>query len=54
MDSESPRSGTGDQTDQDSRSAGHGAATSLTAMDITIHWTFLPPDDPDASLRQDR
>ena len=37
---------TGDQTDQESRSAGHGAATSLTAMDITI----LPHDDPDASL----
>jgi catechol 2,3-dioxygenase-like lactoylglutathione lyase family enzyme len=22
----------------------------MTAMDITIHWTFLPYDDPDASL----
>jgi hypothetical protein len=33
---------TGDQTDQESRSVGHGAATSMTAMDITIHWT-LPP-----------
>ena len=22
----------------------------MTAMDITIHWTFLPHDDPDASL----
>src|SRR5258707_9372407 len=29
---------------------GHGAATSLTAMDITIHATFLPHNDPDASL----
>ncbi len=29
----------GDQTDQESRSAGHGAATSLTDMDITIHNT---------------
>jgi hypothetical protein len=27
----------GDQTDQESKSAGHGAATSLTAMDVTIH-----------------
>src|SRR5437870_6817445 len=41
---------TGDQTDQESRSAGHRAATSLTAMDITIHATFLPHNDPDASL----
>ena len=28
-----------DQTDQESRSAGHGAAASLTVMDITIHMT---------------
>jgi AraC-like DNA-binding protein len=28
---------TGDQTDQESRSAGHGAATSMTAMDVIIH-----------------
>jgi hypothetical protein len=41
---------TGDQTDQESRSAGHRAAASVTAMDITIHGTFLPQDDPDASL----
>ena len=41
---------TGDQTDQESRSAGHGTATSLTAMDITIQASFLPHDDPDASL----
>jgi len=26
------------------------AATSLTAMDITIHASLLPHDDPDASL----
>ena len=41
---------TGDQTDQESRSTGRRAAASLTAMDITIHATFLPHDDPDASL----
>ncbi len=40
----------GDQTDQESRSAAHRAATRLTAMDITINATFLPHDDPDASL----
>jgi predicted enzyme related to lactoylglutathione lyase len=44
------RGETGDQTDQESRSAGHGAATSLTAMGITIHATFLPHNDPEASL----
>jgi hypothetical protein len=31
---------TGDQIDQESRSAGHGVAASMTAMDITIHSTF--------------
>ena len=40
----------GDQTDQESRSAGRRAALSVTAMDITIHSSFLPHDDPDASL----
>ena len=40
----------GDQTDQESRSAGRRAAPSVTAMDITIHSSFLPHDDPDASL----
>ena len=30
----------GGQTGQESRSAGHRAATSLAAMDITIHVTF--------------
>ncbi len=44
------RGETGDQTDQESRSAGHGAAAGLTAMDITIHASFLPHNDPDASL----
>jgi catechol 2,3-dioxygenase-like lactoylglutathione lyase family enzyme len=29
---------------------GHRAATSVTAMDITIHASFLPHDDPEASL----
>jgi len=41
---------TGDQTDQESRSAGHRAAASVTTMDITIHASFLPHDDRDASL----
>jgi hypothetical protein len=36
----------GDQTDQESRSAGPRAAASVTAMDITIHASFLPHDDP--------
>src|SRR5439155_10978526 len=44
------RGETGDQTDQESRSAGHGTARSVTAMDITIHATFLPHNDPDAAL----
>jgi AraC-like DNA-binding protein/uncharacterized glyoxalase superfamily protein PhnB len=44
------RGETGDQTDQESRSPGHRPATSVTAMDITIHATLLPHDDPDASL----
>src|SRR5439155_11507532 len=44
------RGETGDQTDQESRSAGHGAAPRMTAMDITIHASFLPQDDPDAFL----
>jgi hypothetical protein len=34
---------------QESRSAGHRAAASLIAMDITIHARFLPHDDPDDS-----
>ena len=41
----------GHQTDrQESRSAGRRAAPSVTAMDITIHASFLPHDDPEASL----
>src|SRR5947208_16166391 len=40
----SARSGT------ESRSAGHRAAPRMTAMDITIHESFLPHDDRDASL----
>jgi hypothetical protein len=40
----------GDQSDQESRSAGHRAATSLTAMDSTTCASFLPHNDPDASL----
>ena len=46
----SPTALADDQTDQESRSAGRGAAASVTAMDITIHATFLPHDDPEASL----
>jgi catechol 2,3-dioxygenase-like lactoylglutathione lyase family enzyme len=41
---------TGGQIDQESRSAGHGGAPSMIVMDITIHTSFLPHDDPDASL----
>jgi uncharacterized glyoxalase superfamily protein PhnB len=44
------RGETGDQTDQESRSGGPRAAASVTAMDITIHSSFLPHDDPDAAL----
>ena len=40
---------TGDQTDQESRSASERAAISLTAMNITIHSSFLPHNDPDAA-----
>jgi len=39
------RGETGDQTHQESRSAGHRAAARVTAMDITVHSTFLPHDD---------
>ena len=44
------RGETGDQTDQESRSAGPRAAPSMTAMDITIHANFLSRNHPDASL----
>ena len=40
----------GDQTGQESRSARRHAAPSVTAMDITIHSSMLPHDDPEASL----
>jgi predicted enzyme related to lactoylglutathione lyase len=35
---------------QKSRSAGQRAAASLIGMDISIHASFLPHDDPEASL----
>jgi hypothetical protein len=44
------RGRTGDQADQESRSAGPRAAPRLTAMAIMIHASFLPHGDPDASL----
>ena len=44
------RGETGDQTGQESRSAGHRATASMTAMDLTIHQAYLPQDDPDAAL----
>ena len=44
------RGETGDQTGQEPGSASPGAAASLIAMDITIHASFLPHDDPDAAL----
>src|SRR5215471_3855684 len=48
--SRSPRRAPG-RAGQESRSSGHRGATSLITMDdITIHATFLPHDDPDASL----
>ena len=40
----------GDQTDQDSRSTGRRVTSIVTAMDITIHASFLPHDDPEACL----
>lgn len=42
-------SGFGDETDQESksRSAVRGAPPSMTAMDITIHASFLPHGDAD-------
>jgi uncharacterized glyoxalase superfamily protein PhnB len=41
---------TGDQTHQESRSSGYQARTSVIAMDLSIHTSFLPHDDPDAAL----
>jgi hypothetical protein len=43
------RGQTGDQTDQESRSAGRRGTASLTAMDITIHASFLAQDGRDAA-----
>ena len=40
----------GDQTGQESRSAGHRAAASMTAMDLTIHASFLPHDDGELAI----
>jgi predicted enzyme related to lactoylglutathione lyase len=40
----------GDQPDQESRSVAHRAALTMTLMDVTIHASFLPHDDPEASL----
>ena len=40
----------GDQTDQESRSVDRWAPPSVSDMDITIHSSFLPHDDPEASL----
>lgn len=40
----------GDKTDQESRSTRRAATPSVTAMDITIHYAFLPQTDPDAAL----
>jgi len=36
-----PRNETGDQTDQESRSAGLRAAAIVTSMDITLHASYL-------------
>src|SRR5260370_23918185 len=44
------RGETGDQTRQESRSTGRRAEPRMTTMDITIHASFLPQDDPDATL----
>ena len=40
----------GDETDQESRSGGSRAATSVSGMNLSIHTTVLPHDDPDASV----
>ncbi|BCI86681.1 hypothetical protein NIIDMKKI_18870 [Mycobacterium kansasii] len=40
----------GDPTDQESRSLGYRAAPSVSVMDITIHSSFLPHEDPEESL----
>ena len=40
----------GHQTGQESRSAAADGSPTVTSMDITIHSSFLPHDDPEASL----
>ena len=40
----------GDETDQESRSTQLRAAPSVTRMDISIHSSFLPQDDPEAAV----
>jgi hypothetical protein len=40
----------GHQTGQESRSTRGHAAPTVTVMDISIHSSFLPHDDPEASL----
>jgi catechol 2,3-dioxygenase-like lactoylglutathione lyase family enzyme len=44
------RGETSDQTDQELRSTDQRAAPSVIAMDITIHSSFLPHDDPEESV----
>ncbi len=44
------RGKTSNQTGQESRSVSRLATPSVVVMDITIHSTFLPHDDPDSSL----
>jgi uncharacterized glyoxalase superfamily protein PhnB len=44
------RGETSDKTDQESRSADRRAAFSVIDMDINIHSSFLPLDDPEESL----
>ena len=41
------------ESEQFSRSAGHQATPSLTAMCSTIHWTILPHDAPDSSFKEE-
>jgi hypothetical protein len=44
---------TGDQTDQESRSAGPRAAPIMTAMDIIIHSSFIPHTSLGFEIRND-
>jgi hypothetical protein len=45
-----PGAGTADDPYRPGRGAGHRAAPTMTGMDITIHSSFLPQNDPDAAL----